>query len=293
MSHFRFWLYVLRNGSFFGRPIDFKQARHTVLINLPAYPAPPATAYSAARDGLARTRLLGTVLENVAYWKGISVMHKNFFCVDSIKLSYLRILKSASTSVLKELLPLLDDQWSQVSLTDSQVDQLAASYGVHTMGGERRAYPVFTIVRNPFHRLVSVYRDLFESRNPDFVYRNYLFGILRADMSFAEFVKTLTIIPTTLLAPHFASQAEIVFRCGGLNQIKVFRLEKDAEQLRAFLSAFHIELGHNNRAGEYDYRTYYNAETIQLGRTLYNVDVTTFGYDEDYQSLFSFATKHT
>jgi hypothetical protein len=205
----------------------------------------------------------------------------------------MRILKSASTSVLQELLPLMDDQLKGKSLTDSQVDQLAASYWVHEIIGERIHYPVFTIVRNPFHRLVSVYRDLFESRNQEFVYRNYLFGILKESMSFVEFVKALTVIPVKLLAPHFAPQQVIINVCQGVNQIKIFRLEKDIEQLHAFLSPFQLKLGHYNKAEEYDYRTYYNQETIRLAQTLYACDVETFGYDDDHQSLLRYVKNRT
>ena len=288
MSNFRFWLFVLRHGSFFNKPINFKRERFKELENLPNYKIPKETFYSSVRDWFASMLVIGPIIENIAYWKKLDRIHKNFFCVDTLQLTYIRILKSASTSVLKELLPKMDEQLRNLQCSDSQIDQLAASYVVHQITGDRMSYSTFSIVRNPFHRLVSVYRDLFNSGSRDFAYRNYLFGVLKHNMSFNEFVRVLSVIPTQYLASHFAAQSKIISDCGDMNQFQIFRLEKDKEQLNTFLSKFNVELSHSNKASEYDHRSYYDPETTELAFTLYKDDVDKLGYEEEYQSLLNY-----
>lgn len=283
--------YLVRHGSLFSSPVNFTQRRVEILKALPLKRYQKPTPYSPIREWVVQTRFLGVIIENIAYLRRIDRMHKNFFFVDSLKIGYARILKSASTSVLKELLPLMDERLKDFNLNDNQVDQLAASYVVHHAKGEKSNYPIFTIVRNPFHRLVSVYLDIFNSNNQEFVFRTYLFGLLKQDMSFHEFVKTLTLIPSKLRSPHFAGQTEIISVCGGLNQINFFRLEKDQDQLKNFLLKFNIHIGHNNRGREYDYRTYYDRETLKLVHEMYMSDIEELGYVEECNILTNYVNE--
>jgi len=285
MSWLRFFFYVLRHGSLFNKPVNFKDRQEDVLETLVFLKPGRESAYSRLRNRLTQTRLVGSLIGNIAYLKSINLINKNYFIVHSLKIIYIRILKSASTSILKELLPEMDERLRNETLTDQQVDELAAFYCQHTLDLNQNQYKIFTIVRNPFQRLVSVYLDIFNTNNNEFVFTTYLFGILKPNMTFTQFVQALTMIPDKLKEPHFKEQYQTISVCGGVNSIKCFRLEKDLQQINDFLLPLGIHLGHRNKGADYDYRSFYNIETANQVFNIYRQDVENFGYEEEYRSL--------
>lgn len=285
MSWFRFFFYVLRHGSLFNKPVDFKDRQEEVLKTLVFLKPNRESAYSRIRNRLTQTRLVGSLIGNVAFFKSINLINRNYFIVHSLKIGYIRILKSASTSILKELLPMMDDRLRNETLTDKQVDELAGLYCQHSFDLNQNQYELFTIVRNPFQRLVSVYLDIFNTNNNEFVFSTYLFGILKPKMTFTQFVQTLVMIPDKLKEPHFTEQYRTISECGGTDKIKYFRLEKDRQQLNDFLLPLGIHPGHRNKSSDYDYRSFYTIETARQVFKMYKQDVEKFGYEEEYQSL--------
>jgi len=285
MSWLRFFFYVLRHGSLFNKPVNFKDRQEDVLETLVFLKPGRESAYSRLRNRLTQTRLVGSLIGNIAYLKSINLINKNYFIVHSLKIIYIRILKSASTSILKELLPEMDERLRNETLTDQQVDELAAFYCQHTLDLNQNQYKIFTIVRNPFQRLVSVYLDIFSTNNNEFVFSTYLFGILKPNMTFTQFVQTLSMIPDKLKEPHFKEQYQTISECGGVNRIKCFRLEKDLQQINDFLLPLGIPFGHRNKGTDYDYRSFYNIETANRVFNMYRKDVEKFGYEEEYRSL--------
>jgi hypothetical protein len=288
MTMLKFILYILKHGSLKSTPVEFRKIEDTHLKHVINKNKKGNRLYTRLRDRLAINKFIGPLLGNVAYLKASSRQHINFFFVDALQIGYVRILKAASTSVLRELLPIMDTSLKDQILSDKQIDLLAERYVTDEIVGDRNHYDRFTIVRNPFHRLVSVYLDLFNPKNPHFGYQTYLFGILKHNMSFAEFVKTISIIPDRLKSGHFIHQINVIKKCGGIEKIKCFRLEKDVDQLETFLTSKGIALGHRNKnISDYNFYSYYNMETVALVYSIYKDDVEIFGYEDEYRALLA------
>jgi hypothetical protein len=287
MKMLRFILYVVLHGKMFGRPVNFNAIEDEHLNGLPI-PRQDATIYKKIRTKLALNALTGPLVSNLVYLKHLQLQNKNLFFVDALQLGYLRILKSASTSMLRALLPLIDNKLQDHILTDKQVDLLASHYSNAEISRKHNGYHLFTIVRNPFQRLVSVYLDLFNPENLHFGYKVYLFGIFKRDMSFQDFVKVISIIPDKLRSGHLASQISVIEECGGLKKIKCYRIDKDRELLETFLKSQGLKINHSNKyKAHYDYRTYYDGKTAEAVYKLYHKDVIVFDYEKEFESLIS------
>ena len=80
---------------------------------------------------------------------------------------------------------------------------------------KKTSYFSFAIVRDPYERLASCYRAKFNKVDESkFMFSNYLFGYLKNDDSFDEFVRKVSKIPDILCDRHFKAQNKIVFASG-------------------------------------------------------------------------------
>jgi len=74
---------------------------------------------------------------------------------------------------------------------------------------------VFTFVRNPLERIVSLYRNKFLDHEKvsryGFVYTNYLGGLIHRDDSFTTFCRKISQIPDNLAERHFKSQSSLIY----------------------------------------------------------------------------------
>jgi len=285
MKTLRFILYLFRNGSFTVRTENFDDYHDDILSPLTFYKEKRSNnLYRRLRKRLVKNRYTGALIGNLAYIRQSRKNQRQYFFIDSLKLCYVRIFKSASTSVLREILPLIDTSIEREILTDLQTDILANSYRRSEIGKNQTQYEYFTIVRNPFHRLVSVYLDLFNPKNNIFSYQSYLFGILKSDMSFEAFVRALSAIPEHLLSLHFVPQYTVIQQAS--IPVKFFRIEHDKHALTNFLNAYSIYIKHQNKnESAYDYRDFYTPELLQLVYQRYQHDVEKLGYQEEYNNL--------
>lgn len=193
------------------------------------------------------------------------------------QLSYIRIPKAASTSMSAALLEKIYPTFHQNKLTEAQINFLTdVNLQVHS---KDVGNTYFTIVRNPFSRLVSVYRDFFENKDSHFIYRDYLFGILPKSLSFPEFVDRISCIPDRLKDQHIKPQHLFLEYYQKQNiAVKVFKLE-DPEKLNALLKEHSLQLPHLNKSqAGYDYRQYYTPALHKKASLVYQSDLEKFGY---------------
>jgi len=293
MNTLRFILYLFRNGSFTVRTENFDDYHDDILSPLTFYKDKRANnLYRRVRKKLLKNRYTGALIGNLAYIRQSGKNQRQYFFIGSLKLCYIRIFKSASTSVLREILPLIDTSIEREILTDLQTDILANSYYRSDIGKNHLQYEYFTIVRNPFHRLVSVYLDLFNPKNNIFPYQSYLFGIFKSEMSFAAFVRALSVIPEHLLSLHFVPQYTVIQQAS--RPVKFFRIEHDKHALTNFLNTYSIYIKHQNKNERpYDYRDFYTAELLELAYRRYQHDVEKLGYREEYEELLQATRQHT
>lgn len=280
MKLLRFLMLVFQRGSFFLSPYDFAKERHQLLSSV-QYSRQHAINEKKLRP------LAYTLRANLGYLLNARQMNTQLFISHEKQLVYVRILKCASTSFLKELLPYLDAKLQAQDLTDQQVDAISFDYVSKQLTPEERSFQKVALVRNPFHRLVSVYLDLFDPDAPHFTYDAYWFGILNRDMSFEAFVDTLSIIPENLKGPHFASQYFILEQTAGLANIRIFNIDKDQPALENFLHTHGLRLGQRNKQEAYRYASFYNRKTLEKAYRMYKKDVDYFNYKDEYKALLS------
>jgi hypothetical protein len=190
--------------------------------------------------------------------------------------------------MLREFIPLVDKRLKDVHFTDEQLDVLGFYYERKKIDPSQQHYRKFALVRDPFQRIVSVYLDLFEPGST-FTYAAYWFGVLKSGMTFKEFVKTIELIPVSVLGPHFTPQSYILRAAFALEEIRIFRIEKDSESLDGFLHTYDLRLPHlNKQQKKYDYRAFYDSDTLSVVEKLYKEDVEIFDYREEHRQLREF-----
>lgn len=201
-------------------------------------------------------------------------------------LAYIRIPKSGNTSLSFALLTQLYPDLKTQTLTDTQINFLADVNLKPVAEADTEQF--FTVVRDPFKRLVSVYRDFFESEHPHFLYQDYLFGILHKEITFAEFVNRVSRIPDRLKDQHLKPQHCFLTPYTRQNiSPLIFRLE-EPEKLKAFLAEHTLALTHRNKSGEaYDYSKYYTPALLNKAYEMYRTDVESFGYTQAFAQLKS------
>ena len=277
MKLLQFIFSLFRRGSLNQKPVDFESQRRELISSLPLGDALTNTNQPSKESGLWTIPGFYSVMASVSYFRHRHQMNRMFYVSDNHRVIYVRILKAGGTSVLAEFLQLMNNKLVDKSLSDEQIDALG--YYMRTTNLPKGDYKKFAIVRDPYQRIVSVYLDLFDKSAPFFSYEAYWFGILDRNMSFKEFIKVISRIPTSLLGPHFCPQ-HIILK--NVPDVRVFRIEKDKRELTDFLRSYGIELQHRNKnKSEYDYRTFYDEETFELVSKLYGGDVEWFGYGEE------------
>lgn len=287
MKLVRFVLLLFRQGSLHVDRIDFDDQRNKVL-DPSRLPDPPL---KKRKESILKTFLMSTpagysLIAVLAYLKNAGSMNKMYFISDSHEVIYVRLLKCASTSVLREFLPLVDSRLKGLQFPDDQLDVLAFHYEKKRIQPSQKRYRKFALVRNPFHRIVSVYLDLFDPLAGTFTYSAYWFGVLKAGMTFRDFMKTIEQIPVSLLGPHFTPQSHILEDASAAGDLVVFRVDKDNDSLHKFLQQYGIQLPYlNKQSKEYNYSSYYDAETFAIATRLYAEDVRRFGYEEELKLL--------
>lgn len=266
---------VLRNGTLRHRGQNFNSTRAKSLENLQEF-IPEINAIGNKKSSTSNLLAQAAFIQSSFRKKGGHLTVQN--------LGYIRIPKSANTSVsyamlVKKYPPLKErnpDETQINFLADVNL-RIAKESGIETF---------FTVVRNPFARLVSVYRDFFETNRAEFIYADYLFGILSQTISFAEFVSRISRIPDRLKDQHFKPQHLFVepYENKGL-AVKIFQLETPSA-LESFLEEHGMELSHRNKSPEaYDYAQYYNPYLLQQVFEIYETDIQKFGYSQLYESL--------
>lgn len=292
MKLLQFLFLIFRKGSLNHSLFDFEEERRRILSSLPNQ----KLLEDSDKNNMIKSKLLNTkigysLISNLSYFRHARQMNVMLFVFSAKKLVYMRTLKSASTSVLKELLPNIDESLTGHSLSNEQVDALAFRYLRKELTSEEEHYSKFALVRNPFHRIVSVYLDLFDPGSDHFPYESYWFGILKSKMSFHEFIDTVSQIPDFFKGPHFAPQQYILSNIAPLKNISYFRIDKDQETLNSFFTKNGINLPHQNKHSEsYNYMSFYNTSLVNKVYVMYEQDVMVFDYKAEYNHLLNFVS---
>lgn len=289
--HFQFFRFLISHGSFKSRNLNYEQTRLDVLKGLPldrpTEHVLKKSPYIKLRSAIIRISIVRPIIANLAFILNHKKIYRKLFIWEGEKLIYLRIFKCGSTSILRSLLPAINNSLKGHSITDTQIDAIAHYLEKHRASHPIERYKVFTVTRNPLERIVSGYLDIFKDGN----YDDFLFCIFKKNMTFKETLEVIEKIPDYLRGPHFTSQHYIIktITAGGVMQ---FKLGSENGKLQEFLAGFSLRLNHSNKSlTPYDYRDYYDLEILELVYRIYKNDFIQLGFLDAYEEVKTYLNR--
>lgn len=272
---------IISHGRFFPLGENFNQLRREKLVELQSF---IPLSYLHANRVYKKTNY-----PKLQFLLGQAAFIKNCFLstgghLSAYPISYIRIPKAASTSASMMMLETIYPTLKQKTLSDEQINFLA-DVNMRSVT-DNKDHIFFTIVRNPFARLVSVYHDFIENANENFIYSDYLFGIIPPRISFDDFVDCLTNIPDRLQDQHLKPQHYFIdsYRSKKI-EVSCFKLEEQ-ESLNSFLNQHSLHLQHKNKSPHaYQFEKYYSPTSLKKAYHLYQSDIEQFNYHQEFESL--------
>lgn len=230
---------------------------------------------------LAKAPLLFSIAQNVSIIKSCVRYKPTVVAHPGKGIGYVRIHKSGSSSIISSLFS--EEIKNEQSL--HAVEWAAYYHYLRQDHAQMGPLKYFTVVRNPFARLVSAYINSYkDDTTHHFVYDCYLFGIFRRHYTFAEFVDCVAAIPSRLLLDNIKPQKTVLnqAKVGGL---RIFKLEEDQDKLIDFLRIDERSFKKLNHSSSYEYMRFYDAESFRKASKVYADDIVSFGYSKEFDRL--------
>jgi hypothetical protein len=274
---------IIRHGKLRHSGHDFRQRRRDLLQEveeLEQWREPRHTL----KQWLMKNAYLRMLIGEAAFVKKSLVTRGGHLILNEPSICYVRIPRSASTAVSKSILQTTFPALKEKNLSATQINAIADVYLRTTRS--TTCSLTFTVVRNPFARVVSVYREFFERKDTYFIYEDYLFGIFKRHVSFSEFVRTLHVIPDRLKDQHLKPQHLFLKYYEQRNiAVKVLKLEETGA-VENFLLSHGIAFAVFNRSQEnYDFVQYYDSLTLEAVSDIYKADILRFGYESSLREI--------
>ncbi len=219
------------------------------------------------------------LFKNIFGWK--TAKYGTYVMYDKLSLLFLIVPKTANTSINATLLENIGEKLDKDDKTYKGVHKLKRKYAIsRSKANLIEAEIKLAVVRNPFDRLVSCYKDKILKDNSDI--KKCYFGMFKKDMSFEEFVSKVCAIPDFISDVHFKSQSAFLFQRGKplFNTLLKFEnLEQDFEPLRARLGLNNLPVLNSSKKD--NYKQYYTPELKRKVYLRYKGDFDNFGYSPD------------
>ena len=131
----------------------------------------------------------------------------------------------------------------------------------------------FTVVRNPFDRLVSLFR--YAKTKNTFYYKTHKYYSLIAKCNFDTFVEILPDV-----CDKFIARPQSDFICDSKDNLLVDHVLRYETLQKDFNKFWDIKLPHLNKSDRHeDWERYYNKNTIKTAYEFYKRDFKNFNYD--------------
>lgn len=135
--------------------------------------------------------------EHLKKYGYLALLENRFDVFHQDKLCYSSVSKAASTSIRNILYRHYLKKEPHNDIHDLYRTENIESFDFQNNG----SYFSFSVVRNPFERIVSAYKDKFIKDG--WSAKTYLFGIMNYGLTFEGFVKWISFIPERLAEDHF------------------------------------------------------------------------------------------
>jgi hypothetical protein len=294
-SPFSLLYMIVRFGRFKHSGKDVNRERDDALSTLQAFVPKYSSSLislhwlSPVKRLFMRNAYLRTFITQASIAKESVTPHGGHLHASFINVSYIRVPKSASTSLSYSMLKIIYPGLNTIPLDARDINFLTDVNLRRSISSEDSNDIFFTVVRNPFARIVSVYRDYVSDSSRENIFEDYLFGILSKGLSFREFVKRVDGIPDLLKEPHIKPQHYFIDYYKRKNpNVVMLKLEK-LDEINSFLSIYTLEMSRVNVSPEpYDYREFYDQETFELVSRVYRTDLKMFRYEQESRDLREF-----
>lgn len=175
------------------------------------------------------------------------------------------------------------------------IQKESLKYTEHHLDRKYRNYFKFTFVRNPMERVVSCYENKYHG-DPETIGNNmkefdhYLFGYIRKDRGFSNFLFKIALIPDSYKDPHFKPQYKIVYDQSKKKRVDfVGKYERLNTVYPKIANKYDLaKLDVYNKTQRNYYMDYYNRWTVFLVYFIYRKDIHYFGYKEEYRKLLNY-----
>ncbi|TEW52313.1 sulfotransferase family 2 domain-containing protein [Psychromonas algicola] len=195
---------------------------------------------------------------------------------------FLGMPKCANSSVKSSLLPLLD---LPKEVDSKKVHKIFAEFQI-TKAEAEELFPScfsFTVVRNPWDRLISTYSDKINRK--DGWHERLSSYDMQKNMSFSDFVDKLKVHHKEISDVHIRSQMSILKSRSGMLSKFICRFESLPEDFKVVQAFVESEYGISlpalpviNKSKHKHYSHYYNGHTRREVRDIYLDDINAFGY---------------
>ena len=197
----------------------------------------------------------------------------DFLILDESEVIFASVAKSGSSSIKTSIF----GEFSK----DRSIHHHTRDFSHKRIPKKKRPYFSFAYVRNPYGRIVSCYKNKFNmEEDSQFLYSNYLFGYLKNDDSFEDFVKKTSKIPNFLCDRHFKTQFSIIHSRGArMNHIgRMEDLPEDYENIRKRYNFDDLKiLNKTSGSGE---EILLSEETKEIIYDKFEIDFKEFGYSK-------------
>lgn len=218
-----------------------------------------------------------------------------YYVIDDLKLVYVENAKVACTSIKRVLYKVPED-------IGMEIHEYLRPLAQMELKGAQLEYDIFTVVRNPFQRIVSCYQDkvlrLAEDKGRsifDLLWYKFTFLIFSCKWyqgrktSFPEFVDMISKTPDRFSDRHFRAQSRIFDGNNGVFlRIHVIKLESINEEWQWVEDKTGIMVPNskvNSNRGN-DWKKYYSDKAVfEKVQRRYSEDIQKFGYSDRYEEI--------
>ncbi len=174
-------------------------------------------------------------------------------------------------------------RWTGPLLQPSDIE----GFGENELRGN--SYFRFAVVRNPYVRLLSCFRDKFENIKYDRkfwrVHKNLGLARDQVEISFEEFVERVCAQESAAMNPHWRVQHDNIY-ADKISLDKIIKFERLSDEMPEIINRLYaasadlLTRRHHVTNADAHMDQYYTQDIAKMVREKYAVDFETFGYDE-------------
>lgn len=245
--------------------------------------------------GRLKSKQLSALRAVKLFIKSGTVAQRSYIVREDIKLIYLIIYKSACSSIMASMCDMFVEG-NYLKIHHKLGKQISQNIDWDAYPGFHR----FTFVRDPLQRLVSCYVSKFVNDKKilgqhdlkRLYFDRYLFGALKKDTGFPDFVKRVTRIPSFLADRHFVSQSYLITDRKGRQLVdSIGKFEDLPDAFDPIAQKYGLKpLARYNATGKGNWMDYYDLKSAKMAIDYYANDIKEFGYQESANELIKYLT---